>query len=155
MNSLVSGTEQLFIPFEIQPQHDISPNEIDAIENRLYDHNRCATRLEDGRALAFVVRDEAGRLTAAAAGHSWGGSAELKQLWVAEAYRRRGIGRKLLSAFETEATLRRVRQIWVVTFDVQAPALYEKAGFERMAEFAGWPDGHSNIVFRKALSVGL
>jgi hypothetical protein len=24
--------------------------------------------------------------------------------------------------------------------------MYEKAGFKRMAEFEGWPEGHMNVV---------
>jgi hypothetical protein len=29
--------------------------------------------------------------------------------------------------------------------------MYEKAGFRRMAEFDGWPEGHSNFIFCKTL----
>ncbi|TGV75275.1 N-acetyltransferase, partial [Mesorhizobium sp. M00.F.Ca.ET.158.01.1.1] len=36
--------------------------------------------------------------------------------------------------------------------DFQAPGLYEKAGFERMAELAGWPEGHSNIILCKTVA---
>jgi hypothetical protein len=27
--------------------------------------------------------------------------------------------------------------------------MYEKAGFKRMAEFEGWPEGHSNVILCK------
>ena len=37
------------------------------------------------------------------------------------------------------------------SYDFQAPGMYEKAGFERMAEFAEWPEGHSNVVLCKTL----
>jgi hypothetical protein len=33
----------------IQPQHDLSPVEIDAIEERIYNHNRRAIGRNDGR----------------------------------------------------------------------------------------------------------
>jgi hypothetical protein len=36
-------------------------------------------------------------------------------------------------------------------YDFQAPGSYEKAGFRRMAEFEGWPDGHVNVVLCKTL----
>ncbi len=29
--------------------------------------------------------------------------------------------------------------------------MYEKAGFVRMAEFDGWPDGHVNVILCKTL----
>ena len=137
----------------IQPQHDLSPAEIDAIEDHLYDHNRRATGHDDARGLAFVIRDHQQRIIAACAGYSWAGSAELKQLWVDEAYRGRGYGRDLLHVFIEEATQRRVGRIWVASYDFQAPAFYERAGFERVAELAGWPPGHSNVILRLELPV--
>jgi len=81
----------------------------------------------------------------AAAGYSWAGIAELRHLWVHEAYRRRGYGRALLDAFVEEARGRGVHRIWVVSYDFQAPAMYEKAGFKRMAELDGWPEGYVNV----------
>jgi ribosomal protein S18 acetylase RimI-like enzyme len=135
----------------IQPRHDLSPDEIDAVEDNLYDHNRRATGRDDGQGLGFVIRDEAGRTIAIAAGYSWAGTSELKQMWVDEAYRGRGYARKLLNAFVAEAARRGVRRIWLASYDFQAPAKYEKAGFKRMAEFEGWPEGHTNVILCKTL----
>src|SRR5262249_44653551 len=105
---------------QIEPRHDLSPNEIDAIENRLYDHNRRATGRHDGQALGFVIRDEAGQVIGVAAGYTWSGTSEIKQIWVDEAHRGRGYARALLNAFVTEACDRRVRRIWVASYDFQA-----------------------------------
>ena len=93
----------------IQPQHDLSLAEIDAIEDHLYDYNRRATGHSDARGLAFVIRDQQQRIIAACAGYSWAGSAELKQLWVDEGYRGRGYGRDLLHVFIEEARAARYR----------------------------------------------
>lgn len=136
----------------VEPRHDLSPAEIDAIEDHLYRHNSGATGQDDAQGLGFIIRDEAGQMIAAAAGYSWARTAELKQMWVAEAHRGRGHARALLAAFIDEARRRGVRRIWVQSHDFQAPAMYEKAGFERVAEFPGWPDGHSNVILRKTLS---
>jgi ribosomal protein S18 acetylase RimI-like enzyme len=138
--------------FQIEPRHDLSPNEIDAIEDRLYDFNSAATGRHDGAGLGFVIRDEAGQVIGAAAGYTWSGISELKQMWVDEAYRRRGYARALLNAFVAEACRRGARRIWVASHDFQAPDMYEKAGFVRMAEFQGWPEGHTNVVLCKTLS---
>jgi ribosomal protein S18 acetylase RimI-like enzyme len=135
----------------IQPQHDLSPIEIDAIEECLYNYNRRAIGRNDGRGLGFVIRDEAGRTIGVAAGYSWAGTSELKQMWIDEAYRGRGYARELLNTFVAEAASRGVRRIWVASYDFQAPGMYEKAGFKRVAEFAGWPEGHSNVVLCKTL----
>jgi GNAT superfamily N-acetyltransferase len=135
----------------IEARHDFSPIEIDAIEKCIYDYNQRATGRDDARGLVFVIRDEAGRTIGAAAGYSWAGTSELKQMWVDEAYRGRGYARALLNAFVDEAASRGVRRIWVASYDFQAPGMYEKAGFKRVAEFARWPEGHSNVVFCKTL----
>lgn len=135
----------------VEPRHDLSADEIDAIEDHLYRHNSSATGDHDAKGLAFVVRDQSGQLIAAAAGYSWARTSELKQMWVSEAHRGHGHARALLRAFIDEARRRGVRRIWLQSHDFQAPAFYEKAGFVRMAEFPGWPDGHSNVILCKML----
>jgi hypothetical protein len=47
---------------QIEAKHDLTPNEIDAIEDRLYDYNSYATGRHDGRGLGFVIRDEVGQM---------------------------------------------------------------------------------------------
>jgi ribosomal protein S18 acetylase RimI-like enzyme len=139
----------LAMTLRLEARHDLTPNEVEAIELRLYDHNSHATGRRDGQGLAFVIRDDAGQMIGAAAGYTWAGISELKQMWVDQAYRRRGYARALLEAFVEEARGRGVRRIWVQSYDFQAPAMYEKAGFQRMAEFEGWPEGHVNVVLCK------
>jgi ribosomal protein S18 acetylase RimI-like enzyme len=149
--STASRIWDTYMTFQTEPRHDLSTSELDAIELRLYEHNSAATGCHDGRGLGFVIRDDAGQMIGAAAGYSWAGTSELKQLWVDKTYRGRGYGRALLDAFVAEARSRNVRQIWVASYDFQAPGLYERAGFQRIAEFEGWPEGHVNVVLRKIL----
>ncbi|TPI49872.1 GNAT family N-acetyltransferase [Mesorhizobium sp. B2-9-1] len=136
----------------LQAEHGLAAAELGAIEERLDNDNRRLTGRGDDRAIVFALRDEQGRAVGAAAGYSWAGIAELTLMWVDEAYRGLGHGRKLLDAFVAEAAARGSLRIWVSTHDFQAPGLYEKAGFERMAEFAGWPEGHSNIILCKTIA---
>jgi ribosomal protein S18 acetylase RimI-like enzyme len=141
----------LAMTFQLEARHDLTPNEVDAIEDRLYEHNSHATGRHDGQGLGFVVRDSAGRMIGAAAGYTWAGNSELKQMWVDKSYRERGYARALLDAFVEEARVRGARRVWVASYDFQAPGMYEKAGFKRMAEFEGWPEGHVNVVLCKTL----
>ena len=138
----------------IPARHDFSAVEIDAIEDRLYDHNRRAIGRDGASGLGFVIRDETGHAIGVAAGYSWAGISELKQMWIDEAHRGRGYARRLLNSFVAEAARRGVRRIWVASYDFQAPGLYEKAGFARVAEFAGWPEGHVNVVLCKTIERG-
>ncbi|RAZ84618.1 N-acetyltransferase [Mesorhizobium hawassense] len=137
----------------LQAEHDLAPAEPNAIEERLNGDNRRLTGCDDDRGLVFLLRDTAGHPIGIAAGYSWAGIAELKLMWVDEACRGLGHGKRLLDAFVAEAAARSARRIWVATHDFQAPGLYEKAGFERVGEFAGWPEGHSNIILCRTVAV--
>jgi GNAT superfamily N-acetyltransferase len=136
----------------IEPQHALSPKELDTIEVHLYEHNSRATGRHDGQGLGFVIHDDLGRMIGVAAGYTWAGISELRQMWIDERYRGCGYARALLNAFVTEARDRGVRRIWVSSYDFQAPEMYEKAGFKRMAEFKDWPEGHVNVVLCKVLT---
>jgi ribosomal protein S18 acetylase RimI-like enzyme len=134
-----------------EPRHDLSPVEIDGLEDRLYEHNRAAVGRDDGEGLGFVIEDDTGRMLGAAAGYTWAGISEIKQMWVDPAFRGRGYGRALLEAMVAEARRRGVSRIWVASYDFQAPGLYERAGFKRVAELDGWPEGHVNVILCKSL----
>ena len=131
--------------------HDFTIEEIDGLEDRLYEHNTAATGHRDGLLLGFEHRDDAGALIGAIAGHTWGGVAEIKQVWVDPAHRRRGLGLALLDAAIAEARARGCAQMLLMTYDFQAPWLYERRGFERLIEVPDWPRGHVNIMMRLRL----
>jgi ribosomal protein S18 acetylase RimI-like enzyme len=135
----------------ILARHDLPSAEVEHLEDRLYDHNRHATGRDDGKGLAFVALDTSVKQIGAIAGYTWAGMAEIKQLWVDEAHRGLGIGRQLLEAAVAEATDRDCQCIWVLSYEFQAPGLYEKCGFERVAELKDWPPGHSHIALRRRL----
>jgi GNAT superfamily N-acetyltransferase len=136
----------------LEPRHDFTPAEIDWIEDRLYAFNKAAVGREDGDGLGFVVRDEAAEIIGITAGYTWAGVCEIKQMWVDERHRGKGLGRVLLDAMVAEAQRRGVKQIFVASYSFQAPWLYEKAGFERVAAFEGWPEGHVNVILRKSFT---
>ena len=138
-------------PAHILPQHHLSITEIDRLEDRLYDYNRAATGRDDGKGLAFVAMDEHGIQMGPIAGYSWAGMAEIKQFWVDENHRGQGLGRRLLEAAIAEAMVRGCQSVWALSYTFQAPGLYEKCGFDRVAELPGWPPGHAHIVLRRQL----
>ena len=128
-----------------------SPNDVHFLEDRLYEFNQAATGIDDGQALGVFVRDELGNIVAAAAGHTWGGTCELRQVWVAEAQRRAGLGGRLVAAAEAEATRRGCSQLVLMTHSFQAPDFYRKLGFEVVSELPDYPRGHAHLVLRKRL----
>jgi ribosomal protein S18 acetylase RimI-like enzyme len=132
---------------DIEEKHDFSTEDVAAIERRLYEHICQAIGSDDAKDLGYVARDEHGNIIGAALGCSWSGISELKQLWVAESCRGRGLGSTLLDNFINEARKRGARRVWLATYDFQAPDLYERAGFMRVISLKDWPIGHANSIF--------
>src|SRR5262245_27971647 len=127
-----------------------TPDEVQYLEDRIYEFNSTATGIVNGEWLAFFAR-ERDRIIAGLCGNTWGGTCELRQLWVEESQRHRGLGTKLLQAAEQEARRRGCTQIVLMTFSFQAPAFYERHGFEVVAAIDDHPRGYRNLLMRKRL----
>jgi GNAT superfamily N-acetyltransferase len=128
-----------------------TPDEVQYLEDRLYEFNSAATGITDGEWLAIFVRDDKDRIVAGICGNTWGGSLEIRQLWVDEARRKQGLGTRLFVAAEQEARRRECRQILLTTFTFQAPGFYAKHGFEVLAAVDDHPRGYQHLLLRKRL----
>jgi GNAT superfamily N-acetyltransferase len=128
-----------------------TPDQVQYLEDRIYEFNSGATGITDGAYLAIFVKDERGEILAGICGNTWGGCLEVRQFWVEETRRKQGLGTKLLRAAEQEARQRGCRQILLMTFTFQAPAFYAKHGFEVIAAVDDHPCGHQNLLMRKRL----
>ena len=131
-----------------------TPEDVQYLEDRLYEHNSGVTGIVDGQLLAFFSRDESGRIIAGICGNTWGGGCEIRQFWVEQAHRHRGIGTLLFKAAEREARRRGCSQMLLMTFSFQAPEFYGRNGFEVVATIADHPRGHRNLLMRKWLDDG-
>jgi N-acetylglutamate synthase-like GNAT family acetyltransferase len=129
---------------------DPTADEVQYLEDRIYEFNSRATDIADGEPLAFFVR-ERDHIVAGICGNTWGGACELRQFWVDESQRHCGLGTKLFQAAEQEARRRGCTQIVLMTFSFQAPAFYERHGFEVVATIDDHPRGYRNLLMRKGL----
>jgi GNAT superfamily N-acetyltransferase len=128
-----------------------APEDVHYLEERIAEFNAAATGITDGAWLAIFIRDDAQRIVAGIAGSTWGGCCEIRQFWVEESRRGRGLGTRLLLAAEREARRRACRRIVLGTFDFQAPAFYARHGFEVVATVEDHPRGHRNLLLEKRL----
>jgi ribosomal protein S18 acetylase RimI-like enzyme len=135
----------------IETTEDDAHDEIHFLEDRLYEFNREATGIHDGRLLRVFARGGDGELLGAATGHTWGSTCEIVQLWIAAPLRGGGLGRELMARAEAEARERGCRQLVVTTHSFQAPGFYRKLGFEVLGEVPDYPAGHSEVTLRKRL----
>ena len=129
---------------------DPTADEVQYLEDRIYEFNCRATDIADGEPLAFFVRERQ-RIVAGICGNTWGGTCEVRQFWVEQSQRGRGLGTRLLQAAEQEARRRGCTQIVLMTFSFQAPSFYERHGFEVLATIEEHPRGHRNLLMRKVL----
>lgn len=129
-----------------------SPTDLAFLEDRLYELNVAESGIGGGELLGVFLRDEARSIIAGAAGHTWGETCELKQVWVAESLRGQGLGRQLMAEAEAEAVRRGCRQVILTTHSFQAPRFYAKLGFEVVAEMPDYPRGFSQLWLRKRLA---
>lgn len=125
--------------------------DVQYLEDRLYEFNARVTGITDGEWLAIFVRDESQRIVAGICGNTWGGCCEIRQFWVEEPRRRQGLGTRLLDEAEREARRRGCTQMVVSTFSFQAPAFYRKHGFLDLAATDDHPRGHRHLLLRKQL----
>lgn len=58
----------------------------------------------------------------------------------------------MLQAAEDEAHRRGCLQVVLATHSFQAPEFYARLGYERKFAIEGLPNGHSDIIFVKALA---
>lgn len=121
------------------------------IEEQINEFNYDATGYRDGRELAAIVRDDEGAIVAGLTGFTWGGCCKVMFLWVAEPYRRAGLGSALVAAAEDEARSRGCKLLFLETHDFQAPRFYERLGFEAVGRFDDYPLGYGQTSFRKRL----
>jgi GNAT superfamily N-acetyltransferase len=101
------------------------------------------------RPLAAFAR-EGKSVVAGLAGETYSGWLFIRYLWVSDALRGRGIGRKLMADAEARALERSCHSAYVDTFSFQAPGFYPKLGYEVFGEL-DYPPGHKRIFLQKRL----
>jgi ribosomal protein S18 acetylase RimI-like enzyme len=125
--------------------------DIEALDAGLHLYNLQAADLGAVRPLFCFARDANGQIVGGLRARGWGSAWEVQQLWVDARYRRRGIGTELLRRVERAARERGGTLIYLDTFSFQAPALYERNGYEVACRFDGFPDGIAKYVMRRRL----
>ncbi len=131
--------------------HDDVPVEAArAVDEGLGTFNASAAPLHEVRALSCFARDASGRVVGGAVGRSWGLCCELQQLWVEPVSRGKGLGARILRAFEGRARERGCRTFYLETFSFQAPDFYRSQGYEVGLALHGMaPDVAKYIMVRQ------
>ena len=122
------------------------------LEKRLRAFNEAAAGPLHRQPIAFTVRGDGDALIGGLTGELFWNALYIVSLWVDDQHRRRGYGAALLRAAEDTARARACHVSYLSTFGFQAPAFYEKHGYEAFGELTGVPPGSSRTWFRKRLA---
>lgn len=133
--------------------HDDCPADAAAvIGSSLAGHNLAAAPLHEVRSVSSVARAADGTVLGGAIGRRWGGCCELQPLWLRDDQRGRGLGHRVLRAFETRAAALGCEGVLVETFSFQAPAFYARLGCTVEYERAVYPHGLGKLFMKKRLA---
>ena len=131
------------------------PHASESLKQVVVDHldtyNIALTGLQEYSPVNFFLRDQGDEVMGGLLAQIWGGVLYVRILWVSEALRGRGFGRRLMETAERRAVERGCRHVFLDTFSFQAPGFYEKLGYETYAKAEDWPVGHAHHFLRKDL----
>jgi GNAT superfamily N-acetyltransferase len=114
----------------------------------LVGYNNAQTTPEASRDLTVLSRRD-GEVVGGLLGYTWGNWLFVKQLWVADAFRGRGLGRTLMRVAEHEACSRGCLSAHLDTFDFQALPFYQKLGYGIFGQLDDYPVGHTRYFLQK------
>ena len=102
-------------------------------------YNRSKREAAECEPLNLYVEDEHGQLLAGLVAETFGNWLEIEYLFVKEGLRGQGIGSQLLQQAESEAKKRNCRFAFVNTYQFQAPAFYQKHGYQEVFTMKDYP----------------
>ena len=102
--------------------------------------------------IGVFVRDDQGKLIAGLTGETIWNWLYVAFFWVAESYRNKGLGEKILRRAEEEAIKRGCHSAWLLTQSYGAPAFYQKLGYRKHFTFDNCPPGFEQQGFMKRLA---
>lgn len=137
--------------FALSVHDDLPPDETRLVDEGLGVANELAAPLHEVQPISCFIRTAGGLVVGGAVGRRWGHCCELQQLWVAPEHRRRGIGARLVRAFERQAHLHGCTLAYLETFDFQAPSLYRALGYAVTHTHAVYPHGIERYLMVRTL----
>ncbi len=128
-----------------------SEQEIRYVEEALRQFNNAAVGEDGHTPLNIVEYDEHGNVVGGILGGTYWGWMHVDILWVHESYRNKGLGSQLLYQAEAEAVRRGCHHVHLDTMSWQAPAFYQKHGYEVIGILSDIPNGNQKYLLMKAL----
>lgn len=127
------------------------PVDVHYLREQLVAYNEAQLGYRDAQQLVIHLRNGRGEVVGGLAGWTFWGWLAIDTLWLHEELRGQGYGAQLLQLAETEARARGCQQALVDTMSFQAPAFYQRHGYEIFSLLENFPTGHRRYYLRKTL----
>ena len=114
-------------------------------------YNRSKREAAESEPLNIYVEDDRGELMAGLVAETFGNWLEIEYLFVKEDLRGQGIGSQLLQRAESEAKKRNCCYAFVNTYQFQAPAFYQKHGYQEVFTLKDYPYTGQRHYYQKDL----
>ena len=114
-------------------------------------YNRSKRETAESEPLNLYAEDDSGELMAGLVAETFGNWLEIEYLFVKEDLRGQGIGSQLLQQAESEAKKRNCRYVFVNTYQFQAPAFYQKYGYQEVFTLKDYPCTGQRHYYQKDL----
>lgn len=114
-------------------------------------YNRSKREAAKSKSLSLYVEDDSGEVLAGLVAETFGNWLEIEYLFVKEDLRGQGIGSQLLQRAESEAKKRNCRYVFVNTYQFQAPAFYQKHGYQEVFTLKDYPCTGQRHYYQKDL----
>ena len=114
-------------------------------------YNRSKREAAESEPLNLYVEDDSGQVMAGLVAETFGNWLEIEYLFVKEDLRGQGIGSQLLQQAESEAKKRNCRFAFVNTYQFQAPAFYQKHGYQEVFTLKDYPCTGQRHYYQKDL----
>ena len=131
--------------------NDGNKNDIAEIRDSLIDYNASHGVTNDTIPIAVYYENENGDKKAGITGYAHGNWFFIDLLFVSDTLRGQGIGKRLLSLAEEDAKNKGCKYAFVNTNAFQAPAFYQKAGYECVFKLEEFPLNGEKYYFTKKL----
>lgn len=137
--------DALKLTFEDELDPAVAGTISDGVDNHVMD----MTGVTDWQPLGLVLRTAEGDLAGGLTGYVWAGWLDIKYLWIGEAHRGQGWGKRLLAEAEAFAVKHGAKSATLDTHNPAARALYERLGYRVVGVLEDFPPGFSKTLMRK------
>ena len=129
-----------------------TPEEMQRLGDALDAFNAVCTGVDDEKPIRLAVRDGDGKLVGGLRGVTGWRWLYVITLWIDEAYRKTGLGSRLMDMAEAEAVNRGCENACLSSYSFQAPEFYRRRGYEVFGKLEDYPAGHTMYFLRKRLT---